>query len=115
VLCVEMRGLDDICAPVSGKISFIKIDVEGHELDVIRGGEATIRQHRPNLLVEIEQRHSPIPIAQTFDHILSFGYRGEFLEEDSSYQPLSSFSVETHQTARLGKRSYISNFIFRPL
>lgn len=111
---VELRRLDDVCQTVEGKISFIKIDVEGHELDVLRGGERTIREHHPNLLVEIEQRHSLIPIRQTFDYIISLGYRGEFMEEDGTHRPLESFDIQTHQTGRLGNRSYISNFIFRP-
>jgi FkbM family methyltransferase len=34
-------------------ISFIKIDVEGHELSVLRGAEKTILRERPILLVEI--------------------------------------------------------------
>lgn len=35
-------------------ISFIKIDVEGHELDVLMGGRDTIDANRPVLLVEIK-------------------------------------------------------------
>ncbi|MFC5134529.1 MULTISPECIES: FkbM family methyltransferase [Haloferacaceae] len=31
----------------------IKVDVEGHELGVLRGAEATIRTHRPLLVVEV--------------------------------------------------------------
>jgi FkbM family methyltransferase len=112
---VELKRLDDVCGDVSGKISFVKIDVEGHELEVLRGGEAVIKKHRPNLLIEIEQRHSPVPIAETFAHVLSLGYLGEFIEEDKTHHPLSEFETEKHQTSRLGQRSYISNFIFRPV
>ncbi len=111
---VQLRTLDDICQPAA-KISFIKIDVEGHELEVLRGGEETLRTHRPNLLIEVEQRHSTTPIAGTFDFVTSLGYAGEFIEADGSHQPLSTFSVETHQTGRLGMKNYISNFIFRPV
>ena len=41
-----LRGLD-----------FVKIDVEGGELAVLRGGRDTIDAFRPTLLLEIEQRH----------------------------------------------------------
>ncbi len=33
-------------------VNFIKIDVEGHEAEVIRGAEQTIREQRPNIVVE---------------------------------------------------------------
>jgi FkbM family methyltransferase len=112
---VEVRRLDDVCSDVAGKISFVKIDVEGHELDVLRGSEAMIKLHRPNLLIEIEQRHSLVPISETFAYVLSLGYRGEFIEEDKTRHPLDEFQTQTHQTSRLGQKSYISNFIFRPI
>ena len=37
-------------------VGFIKIDVEGSELDVIAGARATIKRDRPNLLVELLTR-----------------------------------------------------------
>jgi FkbM family methyltransferase len=38
-------------------VGFIKIDVEGHELEVLRGGEQTIKQCRPKLVVEVQECH----------------------------------------------------------
>lgn len=35
-----------------GRISLVKIDVEGHEPDVLRGAEATIARHRPAMIIE---------------------------------------------------------------
>jgi FkbM family methyltransferase len=40
------------------RLDFIKIDVEGGELHVLHGGENTIKDFRPALLVEIEARHT---------------------------------------------------------
>jgi len=40
------------------RLDFIKIDVEGGELHVLQGGDNTIRELRPALLVEIEARHT---------------------------------------------------------
>jgi FkbM family methyltransferase len=40
------------------RLDFIKIDVEGGELHVLHGGERTIKELRPALLVEIEARHT---------------------------------------------------------
>jgi len=40
-----------------GRVSFIKVDVEGFEPSVIEGAVATIDRDRPSLLLEIEDRH----------------------------------------------------------
>jgi FkbM family methyltransferase len=47
-LVCELRRLDDLnLAPF-----FVKIDVQGYEIQVIRGGLATIKAHEPVLMVE---------------------------------------------------------------
>jgi FkbM family methyltransferase len=113
---VAVRKLDDVCRDVSGRISFIKIDVEGHELEVLRGAVDTLNRHHPNLLIEIEQRHSNVPIADTFAFVTGMGYRGEFLDADRNRQPLESFDPRAHQVRDADgspSRDYVSNFIFR--
>jgi len=58
----EARTIDSFAFE---KVSFIKIDVEGTELDVIRGGMETIRRCRPTILVEQhgneEKFHNRLP------------------------------------------------------
>lgn len=39
------------------RVDFIKVDVEGAELALVRGAERTIGTYRPNVLLEIEDRH----------------------------------------------------------
>ena len=46
---VEVRRLDDY--PIED-LSFIKMDVEGAELQCLRGAEQTIRKHRPVIMAE---------------------------------------------------------------
>ena len=100
-------------------IGFIKIDVEGHEEAVIDGAINLLKQQRPTLMVEIEQRHHPDrDITEIFSKILSLGYEGFFLF-DRELKNINSFSVEKYQDtknyvghASLGK-TYISNFIFK--
>jgi FkbM family methyltransferase len=52
---VEMARLDDYSVGL-GRIDFVKCDVEGAELLVLRGAESTLRRHRPKLFLEIEDR-----------------------------------------------------------
>ncbi len=54
VIAVATRRLDSLLAerPDIDRIDFIKIDVEGHELGVLRGATATLARFRPPLLLE---------------------------------------------------------------
>jgi FkbM family methyltransferase len=48
------RTLDSL--DLGGKVGFLKVDVEGAELEVLRGTGRLVREHRPWLLIEV---HSP--------------------------------------------------------
>ena len=118
---MELRRLDDIVAGVKSRVSFIKVDVEGHELEVFKGGVEALRQHRPNLLVEIEQRHSPVPIEETFGFIQEQGYTGYFLDDRGTRTPIGAFDPRRNyelatRCSQFGSThdGYIFNFIFIP-
>jgi FkbM family methyltransferase len=53
---VRVDTLDALCAGLS-RLDFVKIDVEGAELQVLMGGQQVIERFRPALLLEIEARH----------------------------------------------------------
>lgn len=52
VVSVDVRRLDDILGP-EDRASFIKVDVEGHEEQMIRGAESVIRRSHPALFIEM--------------------------------------------------------------
>jgi FkbM family methyltransferase len=52
-ISVPALRLDDLCNAREGRISFIKIDVEGHELEVITGARTLLTKHHPALLIEV--------------------------------------------------------------
>lgn len=53
------RRLDDI---YTGRVSFIKLDVEGHELQVLEGAKNVILENLPTILVElIDYENSEVP------------------------------------------------------
>jgi FkbM family methyltransferase len=114
---VQVRTLDEVCTNILGRISFIKIDVEGHELEVLKGAIATLRHHRPRMIVEIEQRHSLAPIAETFEYIRALGYRGEFLDSSGRTRDIREFDLASDQAVHpsaVDSTEYINNFIFHP-
>jgi FkbM family methyltransferase len=51
---VTLRTLDSFAIP---SVDFIKIDVEGHEIEVLKGSAATIEESRPIVLVELKKEH----------------------------------------------------------
>lgn len=108
---VELKTLDSYNFE---DVSIIKIDVEGHEHSVIEGAENTLRSSFPALLIEIEQRHSAIPISNMFHLIKKFGYQGYFLKKGSLVL-LEDFDVNRDQSVEnIGSQNadYINNFLF---
>lgn len=78
---IKLNRLDD--ADV-GQVGFIKIDVEGHEESVIRGAIRLIERCKPNLLIEIEQRHIKKSVGDVVAYIESLGYRAHILIRNSA-------------------------------
>ena len=77
---VECKKLDDVIK--DKEISFIKIDVEGHELSVIEGANNIINKYKPTLLVEIEEKHTKKPVINTINKIKDFGYKVYFFKNN---------------------------------
>jgi FkbM family methyltransferase len=56
---VAVDTLDELCAREAiSRLDFVKIDVEGAELQVLEGGQQVIETHQPVMLIEIEARHA---------------------------------------------------------
>jgi FkbM family methyltransferase len=56
---VPVETLDNFCAREEiSRVDFMKIDVEGAELQILEGGQHVIETHQPVILVEIEARHT---------------------------------------------------------
>lgn len=58
---IAIRTLDTLGLP---PISFIKIDVEAHELEVLKGAAETLKNDRPVVYVEIHYKHLINPIIE---------------------------------------------------
>lgn len=110
VVAVERRRLDSFDLPPVG---FIKIDVEGHELAVVRGAQALIARDRPTLVVEIEERHAKRPLADSVSEICALGYRMMYLGEHG-LEDAARFNLAAPETMRSVRGLPVNNFIFIP-
>lgn len=66
-------------------IGFIKIDVEGHEKEVIEGANNLILNSKPILLIEIIKEHGGKPIDETINFVCKLGYRPYFCKDNELY------------------------------
>lgn len=90
VSTLRQSHLDNDCLAISVRtttldeenvrnVGFIKIDVEGLELEVIRGAARLIARDRPVLLVEILTEYTGRPVLETVKLIEQFGYVGQLV------------------------------------
>jgi FkbM family methyltransferase len=54
---IKITTLDNFSANLSGRVSFIKIDTEGYEPQVLRGAEELIKRDRPTIYIELGGDH----------------------------------------------------------
>ncbi|MDG2046349.1 MAG: FkbM family methyltransferase [Halioglobus sp.] len=117
-VAVQLLSLDSF-AKVANLVSLdlIKIDVEGHELEVINGGVETIARFKPLILIEIESRHHKFPITEIFARFASLGYEGYYLNP-SAFElfDVARFDNDRDQDVRNLNASdlyyYLNNFFF---
>jgi FkbM family methyltransferase len=104
---VPTRGLDEFDLP---PIGFIKIDVEGHEEQVLKGGERLLERDRPAYMIEIEERHNPGSVARLIQYFEQKHYAGLFFD--------GNLLMGIHQMTRVNcmpsTNMYLNNFFFIP-
>lgn len=62
-------------------VSLIKIDVEGHEEKVLRGGETLLRRCKPTIYME-SWRCKPLEQESLFNYLTSLGYEIQHISQD---------------------------------
>lgn len=99
-------------------VGFVKIDVEGHEMSVLRGAERLLAEQAPSLLVEAEEKFGEGLAAAVVGHLRDRGYDGVFLWE-GAYRDAAGFEPALHQPPELAKRPgepadprYVRNLLF---
>ncbi len=118
---IETVSLDSYFLPKPGVVGLIKIDVEGHETAIIRGGTSLIARDSPLFLIEAELRHSPY-VEELFEILNNKGYSAYFLDRDDQLKPVSFAELSQLQSnEKLAirmknplSRVYVNNFFFLP-
>jgi FkbM family methyltransferase len=73
---VEFKRLDDWCLEHDiTRVDLIKLDVDGHEWQVLKGGETSIARHRPIVLVEAGAWHFASRETNPLEILATSGYR----------------------------------------
>jgi len=118
IVTVPLDTLDSIA---THPVGFIKVDVEGHEEEVLDGALEVISRDLPVLLVEIEERHRPGALKRILDKLSPRGYCAFFLQ-NGVVRSIAAFDPLLHQNpcqpgaSKMPTRAiaacYINNFVF---
>ena len=111
-ITVDTVTLDQFCHQNNVKPGFLKIDVEGHELNVFKGGEQIINKYQPVILCELftkkyntmEDYQNSESIAWQIEQILSKSKYQYYALENGKLKRFYSLSVEKSNR----------NFVFLP-
>jgi FkbM family methyltransferase len=97
-------------------VGFIKVDVEGNEINVILGALGLIHRDRPVLLIEMEQRHIPGDLIIAIRVIEALGYRSHvYLDKGLvDRDTLDLQEIQRDGLRRLDPETYLNNIVFLP-
>jgi FkbM family methyltransferase len=76
-------------------VGFIKVDVEQHEREVLRGSVDTLRRCRPVVMVEVYPLRYESALGQEFGALIDMGYAAWFNWE-GRWLPLSELRADVH-------------------
>jgi hypothetical protein len=101
---VQVTRLDLLGLPAP---DLMKIDVEGHEADVLRGAQQTIRQNRPMIIFESVLGREISPMLESFRILMEQDYRfflSTFVRDDGRGKCYTSYgrNGDLHGTVCVG-------------
>ncbi len=87
-IIVEVKRLDDL--ELQEKVSFVKCDVEGAELMVMKGAIEFTAKHRPIYMLEINSEPSSKEAQELIQFMMSLGYEIKFMSKGALVKDLPS-------------------------
>jgi len=107
---IRLKTLDSYCF---NDVGFIKIDCEGHEMEVIIGGINTIEKNLPNLMIEIEEKHKRGNLLAIYEVLANFNYNIFYYSKNSLHKlNFNQIKILASQDNTING-CFINNFIFK--
>lgn len=105
---IQSRRLDSLDIE---NIGLIKVDIEGFELEFIKGSLKTIEKHKPNVIMENELVYNENPFL-LFEVMQDCGYENYYCNSNGKLELLDNFSFQDNQkNPKVKDINYIQNFI----
>jgi FkbM family methyltransferase len=108
---VPTQRLDDFALE---DVGFLKVDVEGHELAVLKGATELLTSQRPMIMIEIEERsHGDGYFDSIVEFLGDYSYTGQYLQ-NGRWHPIEEFdrNAALEMAAHLAKHGYVTNMLF---
>ena len=71
---IKLETLDALAESFQGKLGLVKIDVEGHELAVLKGGTVLLTCDKPVVLFEQQIENFKNGVSPVYEYLKSIGY-----------------------------------------
>ena len=106
---IQCRKLDSLNLE---NIGLIKIDVEGFEIEVLKGARKILLKNKPAMIIENEIVHTE-DTSELFLIMEELGYKKYICSSEGKLKIINDFSVEVNQKDANNKDiDYIQNYIF---
>lgn len=93
-------------------LDLMKVDVEGHEYEVLKGASNTLKKYMPDLIVEIEARYVDHP-EKILQFMSDLGYDCLYFDVVKRRMVMLDESLSAVQSRyEIGSAEYINNFVF---